>query len=352
MEFEDVLVFNFFRDSNFTRWRLFLPGDDSKNNYHGFDEKKDFALSSELKALYVACTRSKCQLVFIDESPIVNPMIEWWSNIGTITRVPASSNGLRFAKESTKESWEERGDEFLTLKQLENAIICYIRAKNEAKLCRVQAILDERNADRALALKKTKESINLYLKAASEFLVVKDSFSAATCYLKAGEGLKAAELYYENKSILKALNCCLQYGLDSKALEFMTGEHSDADPSSLDRYARFFALMSRRLSKQSQMLQFLKFVSVGSARSFLKRYNEIEVLYAFDQLSENWDLAAESAELQQSYRNSFDFYVKANKNESAIELFLKYFCSSKTTFSEIPALFYQQYSRSEEKTSL
>ncbi len=85
MEFEDVLVYNFWKDSKFKRWRVLLGGSASSNGYHGFDEKKDFLLCSELKALYVACTRAKCQLVIVDESPIVSPAIEWWKSLGVLS---------------------------------------------------------------------------------------------------------------------------------------------------------------------------------------------------------------------------------------------------------------------------
>lgn len=49
MEFEEVLVYNFFKDSCFNRWWIFQE-EHKVSKYHGFDEIRDFQLLSELKS--------------------------------------------------------------------------------------------------------------------------------------------------------------------------------------------------------------------------------------------------------------------------------------------------------------
>lgn len=120
--------------------------------------------------------------------------------------------------------------------------------------------------------------------------------------------------------------------MDAKALEYMKGAVSKTDAPSLDRYARFFALMSKRLSKQQQMLEFLKFVPSDSARSFLKRYKEFEVLYTFDQTSGNWELAAESAELKCCFKDAFEFSRESWQHRIRVECFSKVLSSSEISF--------------------
>jgi ATP-dependent exoDNAse (exonuclease V) beta subunit len=48
LEFDDVLVYNFFSDSDFPRWRVIQQLD----TYHGFDSKRDYGLCHDLKGIY------------------------------------------------------------------------------------------------------------------------------------------------------------------------------------------------------------------------------------------------------------------------------------------------------------
>jgi hypothetical protein len=73
------------------------------------------------------------------------------------------------------------------------------------------------------------------------------------------------------------------------------------------------------------MMSFLSFVRASGARSFLKRYKEIELLFQFDKDNKDWANAAESAELRQLYRDAFKYLVNAKNYEKALELGLKYY---------------------------
>jgi ATP-dependent exoDNAse (exonuclease V) beta subunit len=57
--------------------------------------------------LYVAITRAKCQLFILDDSFPQNPLVDLWRTNSLIE----VSYQLHFAKHSTPEEWNERGEE-------------------------------------------------------------------------------------------------------------------------------------------------------------------------------------------------------------------------------------------------
>ena len=277
MEFEDVLLYNFFKDSNssYSKWRLLV--NDNATSYHGFDEKRDNDLCTELKALYVAVTRAKCQLVMIDESEKTNPIFDWWKDLGVVSFISGGPN-LSFAKASSPEEWNARGDEFLDRGQLESAIICFTRAKNSKKLYKSQAMLDSRNGEKLLALGNESKSKQAFISAAESYLQIDEELLAAECYLKGKRYESAADLFFKNGNVFKALAICLETKALSQALSFFNLFKSNDDSSMvnmINRYARFFALAARRKGEKGLVSEFISFVSVPSARAFLKRYGTL-----------------------------------------------------------------------------
>jgi hypothetical protein len=72
-------------------------------------------------------------------------------------------------------------------------------------------------------------------------------------------------------------------------------------------------------------MKFLSYIKPSSARSFLKRYKELDLLFQFDKDTQNWSNAAESAELRNLFRDAITFHASAENYDKAIELSLKYF---------------------------
>lgn len=186
MEFEDVLVYNFFSDSLFSRWRLVLQ-EQNAENYHGFDARRDYALCTELKGfvstkieLYVAITRAKFRLFIIDDSNILNPMIDLWKSMSHIV----FATNAHFAKASTPESWNQRGLEFSDLGQFGDARFCFIKADNPTEIARCQAYLDLDIAEVNFSEGKVAASKVYFIKAAVGFVEVGLLESAAKAYLK------------------------------------------------------------------------------------------------------------------------------------------------------------------------
>lgn len=328
MEFEDVLIFNFFFDSLFTRWHI-VSGMNADDDYHGFDEKRDHELCSELKSiikitivLYVAVTRSKCRLFIVDDSEPRNPLLVLWESQSLV----AISSELHFAKSSTSEEWDTRGEGFFANNQFGEAIFCYTRSGNAVELRRSMAMKDMNQADKLRSEKKLSAANELYIQAADAFEFINLNLQAAECHLKAGSHKPAAHLYFKEGHLLKALNVCLNAKkLQTLALHFFARKPSEADQTQVEKYARFFALLSLRLEKKEELMSFLGYVNTNGARSFLKRYKEVELLFEFDKKNRNWKHAAESAELKGLFKDTFEYHINDSNVHRALEISIRYF---------------------------
>ncbi len=68
LEFKDVILVNFFKDSPYKNWRsLDHVCHESDKKRFMFDINKEFLLSTELKTLYVAITRTIENLIIFDQ---------------------------------------------------------------------------------------------------------------------------------------------------------------------------------------------------------------------------------------------------------------------------------------------
>jgi hypothetical protein len=139
-----------------------------------FDEQHHKSLSAELKYLYTAITRAKCNLWIYDSDEKDRlPMFDYWHRRGLVkiirlNEISQQDESVLFAATSTKEEWKKQGDYFKKKKLWEPAMKCYVKAdetylEKEAKAyCLVQQA-------RAPNL-KPREMEELYLQAALAFL--------------------------------------------------------------------------------------------------------------------------------------------------------------------------------------
>ncbi|GBB97473.1 hypothetical protein RclHR1_00030030 [Rhizophagus clarus] len=123
MEFNDVLLYNFFTGSLAPKkWRVIPPilGEDCKSVQTFFHEKH-YILSSEFKHLYVAVTRAKQRLLICDEEADCNtPIREYWKQLVKKQKVDEEAL-LALAKKSDSREWDEQGKDFFEQRQYEQA---------------------------------------------------------------------------------------------------------------------------------------------------------------------------------------------------------------------------------------
>ena len=149
-----------------------LPGSLDDPRSRQFDPKLHKSLNSELKYLYTAVTRAKCNLWIYDSDRKTRlPMFDYWHKRDLVKVVQAQpskgSQGvytLVFASNSTPEQWKAQGDNFKKKHLWEQAILCYQRAGPENEYLAKEA--------RAYHLiqRARHQKPQLYLEAALSFL--------------------------------------------------------------------------------------------------------------------------------------------------------------------------------------
>ncbi|XP_070208314.1 TPR and ankyrin repeat-containing protein 1-like [Littorina saxatilis] len=259
LEFDDVLLYNFFKDSQAKKeWQIVLSyidklcsaaaenKDEETSSSAGglvcthedelrrrptasrdFDEKKYKILNSELKHLYTAVTRARANVYIFDEDEEKRrPMFEYFKRLQLAESkdtLYCSGGGAQdsFAKKSSPKAWEKRGTEFMNRKLYDIAADCYSNAGNE--LLRNIAIAHSR-LNTALMQPQSRilddATKTAYLKAAILFLecqaesqkkkqTSEQRFYLATegacrCLDKAGKHGHAAEVFEKNRKLREA----------------------------------------------------------------------------------------------------------------------------------------------------
>ena len=114
-----------------------LPGSQIEPRSKLFDEKQHKSLSAELKYLYTAVTRTKCNLWIYDSDRAKRlPVFDYWHKRGLVKVVSTSEGGdskhdLIFASISTPEQWKVQGDYFRKKHLWEQAQHCYEKSGQE-----------------------------------------------------------------------------------------------------------------------------------------------------------------------------------------------------------------------------
>ncbi|KAK0506463.1 hypothetical protein EDD18DRAFT_32642 [Armillaria luteobubalina] len=135
LEFNDVLLYNFFADSSadLAQWRVVLNAieenkQDLKNPPPRFDHIRHASICNELKSLYVAITRARENVWIADGSETGEPMRIFWTNKGLIDNHTWGSDAPRLASSSTPEEWAAEGRELFNAKRFFQAKHCYFKA--------------------------------------------------------------------------------------------------------------------------------------------------------------------------------------------------------------------------------
>ena len=204
---------------------LKLPGSNSDPRSRPFDPKLHKSLNAELKYLYTAITRTKCNLWIYDSDQKMRlPMFDYWFKrnlvkvvgAGSISEIEGMYN-LVFASNSTTEQWKAQGDNFRKKHLWDQARLCYERAGDENKY-----LVKEAQAYQLIQSARQQKP-SLYLEAAVLFLECDNLHhkthyinAAALClrhvrpqklsqagllYEKLGEHSKACQVYLKAKDV-------------------------------------------------------------------------------------------------------------------------------------------------------
>ncbi|KAG2034294.1 hypothetical protein BDR03DRAFT_1093813 [Suillus americanus] len=240
LEFDDVLLYNFFGDSavDASRWRVVLNGVQDQRYAPDFyrDETRYAAICSELKHLYVGITRARKNVWIFDTSNKSDAMRIFWKSQNLIRTCARGTDVSPLAVSSTPEEWASSGRSLFLHKRYPQAIHCFKRADlhREVKVCEAYLLRQEARSSVGVALVNDQRSA--FTAAAEAFA---DCGAAATgnerrqyyrtsadCYVRGGQDLKAADTYLKAEEFELAAKRYRKAGSFAKTLHVLTDQRA------------------------------------------------------------------------------------------------------------------------------
>ncbi|XP_044967802.1 uncharacterized protein LOC123427749 [Hordeum vulgare subsp. vulgare] len=371
LEFQDVLLYNFFGSSPLrNKWRVLygymkdkdIIAQSEEISHPGFDRSKHHLLCSELKQLYVAITRTR-QRLWICESTddYCRPMFDYWKKLCLVeVRLLDSTLVQAMQTGSSADDWRLRGTKLFNEGQFEMATMCFEKAgdTHREKWARAAGLVA--TAERAMS--SNLEKGNAQLQTASEiYESIGMHEKAATCYIKLGDYKRAgivymqkcgssrledagdcfamteswsdaAEVYFKAKCYTKCfLMCSKGKQLFNLGLQFLQQleDHLPENSKSLE----VSAIRKTYLENCAQhyfvcrdikhMMHFVKaFSSMDHVRAFLKSRNLVDELFSLEMEKGNFLEAAGMAKYKGDVLLEVDMLEKADLFEDATRLLL------------------------------
>ncbi|KAK3727086.1 hypothetical protein QZH41_019746, partial [Actinostola sp. cb2023] len=244
LEFDDVLIYNFFKDSHARKeWRVVASyiGKCQAEGHSGvtglveireedlnlktrpleFNHEKHKVLNSELKFLYTAITRARVNVWFFDEDEENRgPMFEYFRSLDLVRAITLDDQDERstttltsmFAEGSDKSEWRDQGRFFYNKGLWDVAEKCYTFGEYEIMVRKCKA---QKQAQEAFKCRSNpKQMKEKFCIAATQFLECSMPDEAVVCLHNAREKLLLAMLYKkmerfaEASKIFRSERCC------------------------------------------------------------------------------------------------------------------------------------------------
>lgn len=377
LEFQDVLLYNFFGSSPLrNKWRVIYEYMDEQDlrdatcplAFPSFHEAKHNLLSSELKQLYVAITRTR-QRLWISESAedLCKPMFDYWKR-KDLVEVRKLDDSLAQAMQvaSSSEEWKSRGKKLYFENNYEMATMCFERAGDVTWEKRAKASGLKAAADR-MRDSNPKVACTYLREAAEIFDSIGKADSAALCYCELGEFERAGRIYLEKcgeSELKKAAECFNLAGCYAMAAEVYAKGNYFSECLSVCTEAKLFdvglqyieywkqhnfkdnsVVRSKDIENIEQvflegcarnyhemrdiksMMKFVRaFYSMDLKRSFLKSVDHFDELLSLEEESGNFFEAAEIAKMMGNLLLEADLRGKSGNFCEASLIILWYVC--------------------------
>ncbi|KAF7010863.1 hypothetical protein CFC21_025231 [Triticum aestivum] len=371
LEFQDVLLYNFFGSSPLgNKWRVLygymkykdIIAQSEQISHPGFDRSKHHLLCSELKQLYVAITRTRQRLWICENTDdYCRPMFDYWKKLCLVeVRLLDSTLVQAMQTGSSADDWRLRGTKLFNEGQFEMATMCFEKAgdTHREKWARAAGLVA--TAERAMC--SNLEKGNAQLQTASEiYESIGMHEKAATCYIKLGDYKRAgmvymqkcgasrledagdcfamteswsdaAEVYFKAKCYTKCfLMCSKGKQLFNLGLQFLQQleDHLPENSKSLEvsairkTYLENCAQHYFMCRDIKHMMNFVKaFSSMDHVRAFLKSRNLVDELLCLEMEKGNFLEAAGMARHKGDVLLEVDMLEKADLFEDAARLLL------------------------------
>ncbi|XP_067665654.1 uncharacterized protein [Haliotis asinina] len=362
LEFDDILLYNFFTDSQATKeWRVvttFLESlaaqphcEEQAENLHiidaemlsqpnrpralAFEANEHKILNSELKYLYTALTRARVNVWIFDEDEEKRaPMFEYFKARQLVRCISQTEDGysefthMVFAMKSSPEDWVKRGDEMMNQSLYEVAVNCYRMGEDENK---EQIAIAHCQAQGALKLKDNPRKMREeFVCAAHKFLHCGEVMKAATCLQNAREFELAAKLFQRMKKFQEAARlyqrsgkhadaseCYEELGLYNRAVELLHKE--ELHELAIDCLKRYQTKILEMRGTNREMLKVLESNKPGAQFTLENLYFK---LVRFNHKHRNKPKMLAALE-NLPYDDQLEFLEKHQYLKEAVELMLK-----------------------------
>ncbi|XP_041361943.1 TPR and ankyrin repeat-containing protein 1-like [Gigantopelta aegis] len=349
LEFDDVLLYNFFKDSYASKeWRVVteflekltqnMDTTDLGENLVQLDEEvlkqpsrprpltfnpnQHKVLNSELKHLYTALTRARANVWIFDESEEKRaPMFEYFKARRLVRVVSSySKEESVFAETSSAADWEKRGDDIMKRCLYDVAAKCYKMAGHERK----EKIA---TASSGYGFEITFLECDMLTEAALCLRNVKEYELAAQVFEKSGQFTEAARMYQRSKKPLDCSQCYEKLGHYNKAVDILYKE--EMYDKAIDCLRRYTELMSKRqtmpqviLDHQPQDAYTEERLTYKSAELHARQGNKTKMTAALERLS-SFDDKIKILVQHNYHDDAVDYLVKKGKTKEAAQLMLK-----------------------------
>ncbi|KAF8151989.1 hypothetical protein K438DRAFT_1988110 [Mycena galopus ATCC 62051] len=272
LEFNDVLLYNFFEDSTVgeAAWRVVLNALQTNRESIPaplFDKARHAGVCVELKFLYVAITRARNNVWIADTSAKGEPMrVHTLDTEKPNSDLYARNRHSRLAISSTAAEWEEQGRKLFANKRYQQSKHCFERAllpqqaamagayylRAEARKCPVGNNRQAIQARRAAFM----EAAVAFADCAKEDGTLAYFRIAAECFEQAGEDLQAAESYLAAEEYTRSTELYRKLGKFDEAVDILKSHREDIRPEvveSVTNVARLFYFKEHKLEKANAL---------------------------------------------------------------------------------------------------
>ncbi|RDB28998.1 TPR and ankyrin repeat-containing protein 1 [Hypsizygus marmoreus] len=295
LEFNDVLLFNFFEDStvDLSQWRIILSAIGSAADLTIaaplFNETRHAGVCAELKFLYVAITRARKNLWIADQSAKGEPMRTFWTARDQVHNCTPDTDMPRLAVSSSPEEWATKGKELFERKRFLQAKHCYERASmpREMAISHAYFLREQARKEPSGESRRLKEQRHgAFRKAAEAFYSCAQETSkhravyfrrAGECFESCAEDLCAANAYLEARDFDIAAKLFRKLGLFDEAIAVIAEnkEHMQREVvESITHVARLhyfkredFSRASELFSGEEEELEYLELLDLDVARA-------------------------------------------------------------------------------------
>ena len=264
MEFDDVIIWNFFSNTpDAVGWRSLSDFIHGKIPF--FNTAKHAVLCSELKNLYVAITRARVRVLFIETTEdAAEPFVKLVNKDSALALLEVTSanaadfdekiKSLQPRRSDDPHRWLANGEDMMARGLYADAGLCFRRAHNPLKETEAEAHLQEEQGVELQAKGKLSESQTAFKGAATGFQEL-GLISDASRVLIRGEYLEdAAELWYKHKDFKQAAVLFERISNYQRAFESWHAEGSFNKAIVALREGQFFDKMIQYLAEHQQSL--------------------------------------------------------------------------------------------------